>query len=267
MGERQNRTLEAVGSTPIGSTMKIMNVLNGKTAIITGAARGIGKAIAKLFSEEGANLILVDLDETELKKTAIEIGVESFVADISNAEDAEKAVKTAIDKYGSLDILINNAGITRDALAIRMKPEDFELVLKVNLTGAFLMAKAAARVMMKSRYGKIVNMASVVGVNGNAGQANYAASKGGLISMTKTFAKEFGNRGIRVNAIAPGLIETEMTANLPESALEGFKNKIALSKAAGTPEDVAKATLFLASEDSDYITGTVLPVDGGMLIA
>ncbi len=267
MGERQNRTLEAVGSTPIGSTMIIMNALDGKTAIITGAARGIGKAIARLFKNEGANLLLVDLDEAELKKTAQELGAEAFVADVSDSESAEKAVGTAIDKFGSLHILVNNAGITRDALALRMKPEDFELVLKVNLTGAFLMTKAAVRVMMKSRYGKIVNMASVVGVKGNAGQANYAASKGGLISMTKTFAKEFGNRGIRVNAVAPGLIETEMTVNLPEGALEVFRDKIALDRAAGKPEDVAKATLFLASEDSDYITGVVLPVDGGMLIA
>lgn len=267
MGERQNRTLEAVGSTPIGSTMIFMNVLDGKTAIITGAARGIGKAIARLFKDEGANLLLVDLDETELKKTAELLDAEFAIADVSKFEDAEAAVRTAIDKFGSLHILINNAGITRDALVIRMKPEDFEIVLKVNLTGAFNMAKASAKVMMKSRYGKIVNMASVVGVNGNAGQANYSASKGGLIAMTKTFAKEFGNRGIRVNAIAPGLIETEMTSNLPETALDVFKDKIALDRTPGKPEDVAKATLFLASEDSDYITGIVLPVDGGMLIA
>lgn len=244
-----------------------MNVLDGKTAIITGAARGIGKAIAKLFGSEGAKLLLVDLDEARLNETAKEIGAEVFVADISNPDDAGNAVKTAIEKFGSLDILINNAGITRDALAIRMKPEDFEKVLKVNLTGAFLMSRVAARMMMKAHYGKIVNMASVVGINGNAGQANYAASKGGLIAMTKTFAKEFGNRGIRVNAIAPGLIQTEMTANLPGAAVEEFRNKIALNRTPGTPEDVAKAALFLASEDSDYITGTVLPVDGGMLIA
>jgi len=210
---------------------------------------------------------LVDVDEDILAQTAKELGAKAFTADISEAEQTEAAIADAIDKYGSLEILINNAGITRDALAIRMKREDFEAVLRVNLTGSFLMSKAAARVMMKSRYGKIVNMTSVVGINGNAGQANYSASKGGLIAMTKTFAKEFGGRGIRVNAIAPGFIATEMTASLPQQAIDGFLDKVALNREPGKPEDVANAALFLASSASDYITGSVIPVDGGLLIA
>ena len=210
---------------------------------------------------------MVDVDEDILAQTAKELGAKAFTADISEAEQTEAAIADAIDKYGSLEILINNAGITRDALAIRMKREDFEAVLRVNLTGSFLMSKAAARVMMKSRYGKIVNMTSVVGINGNAGQANYSASKGGLIAMTKTFAKEFGGRGIRVNAIAPGFIATEMTASLPQQAIDGFLDKVALNREPGKPEDVANAALFLASSASDYITGSVIPVDGGLLIA
>ena len=244
-----------------------MKTLDGKTALITGAARGIGKEIARLYAKEGANLILVDVDETALDVLAAELGAEKFVADVSVESDASGAIQFAVEKFGSLEILVNNAGITRDGLLIRMKPEDFDLVLSVNLKGAFLMSKAAARVMMRSRYGKIVNMSSVVGVMGNAGQVNYAASKGGLIALTKSLAKELGGRGIRVNAIAPGLIETEMTARLPKEALEVFLNKVLLGKVAGKSEDVAQAALFLASSASDYITGIVLPVDGGMLIA
>ncbi len=244
-----------------------MKTLDGKTALITGAARGIGKEIARLYAKEGANLILVDVDEAALDVLATELGAEKFAADVSVESDASGAIQFAVEKFGSLEILVNNAGITRDGLLIRMKPEDFDLVLSVNLKGAFLMSKAAARVMMRSRYGKIVNMSSVVGVMGNAGQVNYAASKGGLIALTKSLAKELGGRGIRVNAIAPGLIETEMTARLPKEALEVFLNKVLLGKVAGKSEDVAQAALFLASSASDYITGIVLPVDGGMLIA
>jgi len=243
-----------------------MGQLEGKTAIITGAARGIGKAIAELFAEEGANLVLVDMDEDSLNEVAGEFNAEPVIADISDEKQSVSAVEKAFGKFGSLEILVNNAGITRDGLAIRMKPEDFDAVLSVNLKGPFLMSRAAARYMMKARYGKIVNMSSVVGIMGNAGQANYAASKGGLIALTKTLSKELGGRGIRVNAIAPGFIETEMTRRLSEAVVENFLSKVILGRTFGKPVDVAQAALFLSSPASDYITGIVLPVDGGMLI-
>jgi len=245
----------------------MMKLLDGKTAIVTGAARGIGEAVVRRLTKEGANLILIDIDSERLAKLAEELGAEAVVADVTNEEQVANAIKSTVDKFGSLEILVNNAGINRDGLAIRMKPEEFDAVLSVNLKGSFLMAKAAARQMMKTRYGKIINMSSVVGIMGNVGQANYSASKGGLIALTKTLAKELGPRGIRVNAIAPGFIETDMTKTLPEAAVESFLAKVLLNGAAGKPEDIAEATLFLASPASDYITGIVLPVDGGMLIA
>jgi len=242
-------------------------LLSNRTAIITGAAGGIGAAISKKLSSEGANLVLVDLDGKKLSELASEIGAEKAVADVTDPEQAASTVERAIEKFGSLEILVNNAGITRDGLAIRMKPEDFDAVLSVNLKGAFLMAKAAARHMMHARYGKIINMFSVVGILGNPGQANYAASKGGLLALTKTLAKELGLRGIRVNAICPGFIDTEMTRNLPTQATASFLDKVILGKEPGRPDDIAEAVLFLASPASDYITGIDLPVDGGMLIA
>ncbi|HHS49852.1 MAG TPA: 3-oxoacyl-ACP reductase FabG [candidate division Zixibacteria bacterium] len=241
--------------------------LAGKTTIITGAARGIGRAIAEKFAAEGANLVLADIDEGALNEVANKLGAKAVVADVSDEKGASKVVATAVETYGSLEILVNNAGITRDALLIRMKPEDFDKVLKVNLRGPFLMSKEAARVMMKARYGKIINMSSVIGMRGNAGQASYTASKGGLIALTMSMAKELGARGIRVNSIAPGYIETEMTVNLSEEVIDSFLNRVILGRFPGKPEDVAETALFLAMPASDYITGAVIPVDGGMLIA
>ncbi|MCD6502310.1 SDR family oxidoreductase [bacterium] len=242
-------------------------VLSGKTAIITGAARGIGAAIARTFSKEGANLVLADIDEAALRSLADELGGLPVVADISSEEGAASVVDAAVKRFGSLEILVNNAGITRDGIILRMKAEAFDDVVRVNLRGPFLMSRAAAKQMIKARYGKIINIASVVGLIGNAGQANYSASKGGLIALTMTLAKELGGRGIRVNAIAPGFIQTEMTESLPEAATAGFLNKVLLGGAAGSPEDVAETALFLASHAADYITAAVIPVDGGMLVA
>ena len=242
-------------------------VLSGKTAIITGAARGIGAAIARTFSKEGANLVLADIDEAALRSLADELGGLPVVADISSEEGAASVVDAAVKEFGSLEILVNNAGIARDGIILRMKAEAFDDVIRVNLRGPFLMSRAAAKQMIKARYGKIINIASVVGLIGNAGQANYSASKGGLIALTMTLAKELGGRGIRVNAIAPGFIQTEMTESLPEAATAGFLNKVLLGGAAGSPEDVAETALFLASHAADYITAAVIPVDGGMLVA
>ncbi len=242
-------------------------VLSGKTAIITGAARGIGAAIARTFSKEGANLVLADIDEAALRSLADELGGLPVVADISSEEGAASVVDAAVKRFGSLEILVNNAGITRDGIILRMKAKAFDDVIRVNLRGPFLMSRAAAKQMIKARYGKIINIASVVGLIGNAGQANYSASKGGLIALTMTLAKELGGRGIRVNAIAPGFIQTKMTESLPESATAGFLNKVLLGGAAGSPEDVAETALFLASHAADYITAAVIPVDGGMLVA
>ena len=242
-------------------------VLSGKAAIVTGAARGIGAAIARRFSEEGANLVLADIDGAALRNLADELGGLPIVADISSEEGAASVVDAAVKKFGSLDILVNNAGIARDGIILRMKAKAFDDVIRVNLRGPFLMSRAAAKPMVKARYGKIINIASVVGLMGNAGQANYSASKGGLIALTMTLAKELGGRGIRVNAIAPGFIRTEMTDSLPESATAGFLKKVLLGGAAGSPNDVAETALFLASHAADYITAAVIPVDGGMLIA
>lgn len=242
-------------------------VLSGKTAIITGAGKGIGAEIARRFASEGANLVLMDIDSEKLSAICDETKAEPFWGNVADENHCEAVVETAVKKFGSLDILVNNAGITRDNISIRMKSEDFRAVLEVNLLGAFLMSKASAKAMMKNRYGKIVNISSVVGIVGNAGQANYAASKGGLIALTRSFAKEFGSRGIRVNAIAPGFIETDMTKTLPESARKAFLGDVLLNNEPGDPKDVAESALFLSSRASDYITGIVLPVDGGMLIA
>ncbi len=241
--------------------------LAGKTAIITGAARGIGAAIAERFAREKANLVLADIDEGAVESIAKRLGAVGIASDISSEEGAQEVVDRAIERFGSLEILVNNAGITRDALVLRMKAESFDDVLRVNLRGPFLMSRAAAKHMIKARYGKIINMSSVVGSMGNAGQANYAASKAGLVGLTMSLAKELGGRGVRVNAIAPGFIATEMTERLPKEAIETFLNKVLLGGLPGRPEDVAELALFLASANSDYITGAVIPVDGGMLIA
>ena len=245
-----------------------MRALEGKVAAITGSARGIGKAIAVLFAKEGAKVVVSDVDDEAGKRTAEEIrgiGCEAIYVhcDVSDPRDAEGLVKAALDAFGALDILVNNAGITRDALLVRMKDEDWQRVLSINLTGVFNCTRAAARAMMKRRSGCIINISSVAGIVGNVGQANYSASKAGVIGLTKSAAKELARWGIRVNAIAPGFIMTEMTAKLPEQEREKLLSTIPLGFP-GEPEDVAKAALFLASDAARYITGQVIQVDGGM---
>ena len=240
---------------------------SGKTAVITGSARGIGRTIAEAFAAGGANVVICDLDEAAVKAVANEIGDMALGvrANVTVAADIEALFEKTIEKFGRVDIVVNNAGITRDTLMIRMDEKDWDLVLDINLKGAFLVSKVAAKIMMKQRAGRIVNISSVVGIGGNAGQANYAASKAGLIGLTKSAAKELAVRGISVNAVAPGFIQTEMTDHLPDAAKELFLKNIAM-KRPGSPQDVAEAVLFLASDGAAYITGQVLAIDGGLSI-
>lgn len=244
--------------------------LENKNAIVTGAARGIGAAIALKLADAGCNLLVSDIDGDGVEAVAGQIRAKgrkavAMKSDVSKMGDAEKMIETALEQLGSVDILVNNAGITRDNLMMRMSEAEWDSVININLKGTFNCIKAATRAMLKQRAGKIVNLASVVGVMGNAGQANYSASKAGVIGLTKSVAKEFGPRNIQVNAIAPGYIETEMTKNLPDAAKEAFLTLIPL-KRPGNPEDVANIVLFLASPLSDYVTGQVLNVDGGMVM-
>lgn len=236
-----------------------------RTAVITGSGRGIGKTIAEFLVARGANVVISDIDADSTGQTATALGEKALgiPADVTKPDDMIALITQTVEKFGRVDILVNNAGITRDTLMIRMDPADWDLVLDINLKGAFLSTKAAARQMMKQRYGRIVNISSVVGLTGNAGQANYSASKAGLIGLTKTAARELAPRGVTVNAVAPGFIETEMTMALPESARKYFMDQVSI-KRAGTPEDVARAVAFLASDEAAYITGQVLAVDGGM---
>lgn len=247
-----------------------MKLLEEKTALITGASRGIGKAIAIQFAEHGANVAFTYLSSVEkgqaLEKELENVGVKAkgYQSDASNFSDAEKLMNSVVNDFGSLDILVNNAGVTKDNLLIRMREEDWDDVLHINLKSCFNMVKAATRTFMKQKSGSIINMTSVVGLKGNAGQANYAASKAGIIGFTKSIALELGARNIRSNAIAPGFIETEMTEALDEKTVQNWRNAIPL-KRGGRPQDVANACVFLASEKSSYITGQVIQVDGGML--
>lgn len=245
-------------------------LLEGKKAAVTGAGRGIGRAIALALAAEGADIAILDLDRAGAKETAALVektgrSALDITLDVSKFTPAGEAVDKILDLWGRLDIVVNNAGITRDALLIRMKEEDWDQVIAVNLKGAFNLSRAAARGMMKQRSGCILNIASIIGLMGNAGQANYAASKGGLIAFTKSLARETASRGIRVNAVAPGFIATEMTGKIPEKLREEMIASVPLGRM-GTPEDVAGAVVFLASPAASYITGQVLVVDGGMLI-
>ncbi len=246
--------------------------LSGKVALITGSARGIGKAIALELANHGANIVINDiLIENEINKTLEEIKQSTnkaigIRADITKLDEVESMVKEIINKFGRIDVLINNAGITRDSLLIRMKEGDWDAVIDVNLKGTFNCSKVAAKYMMRQKKGgKIVNISSVIGLIGNIGQANYAASKAGIIGLTKSMAKELALRNINVNAIAPGFIETDMTKKLPEKVRQELQQQIPL-KRLGIVEDVAKAVYFLVSDASNYITGQVINVDGGMVM-
>ncbi|MDF2635764.1 MAG: 3-oxoacyl-(acyl-carrier-protein) reductase [Pelosinus sp.] len=245
--------------------------LDGKVAIVTGASRGIGRSVAIELAKLGAKIVInyagnaVAADE--VKNTIVAAGGEAIVvkADVGNVDAVDAMVKETIDTFGKIDILVNNAGITRDNLLMRMKEDDWDAVMNINLKGVFVCTKAVSRIMMKQRAGKIINMTSVVGVMGNAGQANYAAAKAGVIGFTKSMAKELSSRGITVNAIAPGYISTDMTAVLSEQVKKDLAEKIPVGRL-GNPEDVAAAVAFLASDLANYITGQTLNVDGGMLM-
>jgi len=240
--------------------------LENKKALVTGALRGIGKTIADLFIAEGAEVWGLDYKTPEDLSARIESAkgkLHWVAADLSELSTVEGKIENALKESGGFDILVNNAGITKDNLSFRMSLEEWQKVLDINLSASFLVARTVGRDMIRKRSGSIVNMASVVGIHGNGGQANYSASKAGLIGVTKSLAQETASRGVRVNAVAPGYIATDMTAGLPDKVKEAFIEKIPL-KRMGTPQDVANAVLFLASDDSVYITGQVLPVDGGM---
>jgi len=244
--------------------------LQHKTALITGAGRGIGRAIALLFAKEGADIAIWDVNLQDAENTCKEIealGRKTVAAqvDVTDFSSVEAGINKILDKLGKVDILINNAGITRDGLLLRMSENDWDAVLKVNLKGSFNCIKAVSKVMIKQRSGKIVNIASIIGIIGNAGQANYSASKAGVIALSKTAARELASRNITVNAVAPGFIQTDMTAKLPEDLKQKMMAQIPLAKL-GQPEDVANVCLFLASADADYITGQTIVVDGGMVM-
>ena len=246
-----------------------MKLLEGKTAIVTGAARGIGKAIAIRFAQEGANIAFTDLaiddnaKATEAEIAALGVQVKAYASNAANFEDTHQVVENIAKDFGRIDILVNNAGITRDGLMMRMSEQQWDMVINVNLKSAFNFIHAVTPVMMKQKSGSIINMSSVVGVSGNAGQANYSASKAGMIGLAKSVAAEMGSRGIRANAIAPGFIITEMTGQLPEEVRAAWNEKIPL-KRGGTPLDVANVCVFLGSDLSSYVSGQVINVCGGM---
>ena len=246
-------------------------LLEGKTALVTGASRGIGRAVAVALASAGAKVAVNYAGNdaaAEETKAAIEAAGGTAIlvkADIADSEAVEKMVADTVAAFGQIDILVNNAGITRDGLLMRMKNEDFDAVINTNLKGVYYTTKAVTKLMMKKRYGRIINMASVVGLTGNAGQANYSAAKAGVIGFSKTVAKELASDGITCNMVAPGLVATDMTKDLPEKAKEAMMTSIPLGRA-GQPEDVAQAVLFLASDNASYITGQVINVDGGMVM-
>ena len=246
-----------------------MKLLEGKTALITGAARGIGKALAIRFAQEGANIAFTDLaidengEATKAEIAALGVKVEAYASNAADFQQTQEVVAKVHEDFGRIDILVNNAGITKDGLMMRMSEAQWDAVINVNPKSAFNFCKAVLPIMMKQRSGSIINMASVVGVHGNAGQANYASSKAGLIALAKSIAQEVGSRGIRANAIAPGFIETAMTAALPEEVRAEWAKKIPLRRG-GKPEDIANVATFLASDMSSYVTGQVIQVDGGM---
>jgi len=247
-----------------------MKLLEGKNAIITGASRGIGKGIATVFAQQGANVAFTysssveAANELEKELSALGVKAKGYKSNAADFEQAQQLITDVAKDFDSIDILVNNAGITKDNLLMRMSEEDFDKVIDINLKSIFNMTKAVQRTMLKQRKGSIINMSSVVGVKGNAGQANYAASKAGMIGFSKSIALELGSRNIRSNVIAPGFIETEMTAKLDEKTVDGWRQAIPL-KRGGSPEDIANACVFLGSDLSNYITGQVLNVDGGML--
>ena len=244
-----------------------MKLLEGKTAIVTGGTRGIGRGIVRMLAEHGANVVFTArnpaFEAVETEVAALGVRAKGFTSDASIFAQAEELIDATVKEFGGVDVLVNNAGITRDALLMRMTEEQWDEVLRVNLKSVFNMTKAVQKVMLKQKHGSIINISSVVGVSGNAGQANYAASKAGIIGFSKSVAKELGARNIRTNVVAPGFIETEMTEKLSEEVRKSWAEQIPLRRA-GTPEDVARVVLFLASELSDYVNGQVINVCGGM---
>ncbi len=245
--------------------------LEGKVALVTGSGRGIGREIALAFAQEGADVVIWDVNAADAEKTARDIEnlgrkALSSQVDVTNLTQVEESVNKILDKFGKIDILVNNAGITRDNLLMRMSEADWDLVIKVNLKGTFICTKAVTRPMLKARGGKIINIASIIGIMGNAGQANYSASKAGIIALTKTTAKELASRNITANAVAPGFIDTEMTQKLSEETRAKMLELVPLARM-GLPKDIANVCLFLASSDAGYITGQTIVVDGGMVMS